>query len=396
MTEVLTTEVKGDPASLRATATWLSMANGSIHGAATQVYAARNESTSSWTGEAGSGFRSVMTNAAGKIDQIAGNATTLGSALSGHAADLDTVRSRMAMARQVATDGGLTVTATAIMPPGPAPAAPSALPKNATTEEKAAHKNSAAARADYIKKVKAYHQSGTIVAGARKTETTSQNNVLTTLKNVRLVSGTLAAMAGAGVEAASKFRTAQHSYDDFAERAIRVASNTKLSTTNRMRALQVAAKNNIKLRQTAQIIERDLWFKYTDRLPSWAKSTLTFTVAGKPQPPAPPGVRASSPPAASAGAKVAKVATKVGGKIPVVGLGFTAAGVGLDIAGGKDPGKAVVSGAAGLAGGIAAGAAVGAVVGGPLAPATVLVGGLVGGLLASGAAEAAWDFCSGK
>lgn len=64
-------------------------------------------------------------------------------------------------------------------------------------------------------------------------------------------------------------------------------------------------------------------------------------------------------------------AGKVASKLPWVGLGITAFGVGIDINNGEDPTQATVGGGAGFV----SGALVGAAVGGPVG---VVVGGGVG------------------
>lgn len=48
-------EVKGDPGSIRETAQWLRGTSESVHDCGTQVYGARGQSESAWTGDAGDG-----------------------------------------------------------------------------------------------------------------------------------------------------------------------------------------------------------------------------------------------------------------------------------------------------------------------------------------------------
>ena len=85
------------------------------------------------------------------------------------------------------------------------------------------------------------------------------------------------------------------------------------------------------------------------------------------------------------------IARRFGARIPVVGAGITAAGVGYDISQGKPVGKAVVSGAAGVAGSFLAGMATGAAVGTALGPVGTVVGGVAGGVIASIGAEWGYD-----
>jgi hypothetical protein len=85
------------------------------------------------------------------------------------------------------------------------------------------------------------------------------------------------------------------------------------------------------------------------------------------------------------------VARRVGSRIPIVGLGITAAGIGYDVHRGKPVGKAVISGVGGALAAAGTGAAVGTMVAGP---AGTVIGGLVGagfGLATSGALDYAYD-----
>ncbi|HEY0541633.1 MAG TPA: WXG100 family type VII secretion target [Actinoallomurus sp.] len=383
-------EVKGDPTALRTTASWLGTAGGTVHTAGTQVYGARADSTAGWHGRAADGFRGAMTHIGGKIDQLTGKMTATGAALTAHAASLDTVRSRMTMARQVAVDGGLTVTATAIMPPGPAPAAPGTLKPNATAAERTAHANATAAQNAYVSQVRAYQQAGQIVTGARTTETTSQRNLLGSLSSQfdwTMALDTGGSVIAFGIERGSKFRVDERHLANLATRAARLSTSTHLSSAQRLDAVAKFAKYSVAAQEARAATENNLLHRFSARLPQWAKTGLTFTAGGRAPAPTAGGLRPSGPAPANTALKVAKYATKIGGKVPVVGVAITAVGVGVDIANGEDPTKAVVSGAAGLVGGIAAGAAIGAI-GGPVG---ALIGGIVGGVLASGAVDYFWQ-----
>jgi len=168
--------VKGDPGSIRATATWLKTTSTSVHDTGTQVYGARGDSESEWLGAAGDAFRGVMTGVGGKVDELAGDLGVTRDALNAHADDLDTVKSRMDQAREVAAAAGLPTTETSISEPGPAPAAPTPLPTDrpATAGEQQAHATATQAQSVYAAQVQAYNEAATTVADGRAKETASQ------------------------------------------------------------------------------------------------------------------------------------------------------------------------------------------------------------------------------
>jgi hypothetical protein len=93
------------------------------------------------------------------------------------------------------------------------------------------------------------------------------------------------------------------------------------------------------------------------------------------------------------------VARRVSSKIPIIGLGITAAGIGYDIHQGKPAGKAVISGVVGAGAAIGVGALIGSMASGAAAgalggPPGILIGAVAGvgaSLIASGAADWAYD-----
>jgi hypothetical protein len=97
--------------------------------------------------------------------------------------------------------------------------------------------------------------------------------------------------------------------------------------------------------------------------------------------------------------KAESAARRFGSKVPIIGLGITAAGIGYDIHQGKPAGKAIISGVVGAGaaygvGALVASAAAGAQIGMLGGPVGIVVGGVVGvgaSLIASGAADYAYD-----
>jgi hypothetical protein len=86
-----------------------------------------------------------------------------------------------------------------------------------------------------------------------------------------------------------------------------------------------------------------------------------------------------------------QVGRRVGGKLPVIGLAITAAGIGYDIHQGKPAGKAIISGVGGALAAAGTGAAVGTMIGGPVGTVVGAGAGLVVGLVAGGALDWGYD-----
>ncbi|WP_033440915.1 hypothetical protein [Saccharothrix sp. NRRL B-16314] len=113
----LETAVQGDPASLRATAEWLRELARAAEEAGTTARGASTMSEAGWTGPAADSFRATVGATLGEVDGIAATDTGAAAALDAHAADLETVKARMAQAVAVASGAGLTVFGTLICEP---------------------------------------------------------------------------------------------------------------------------------------------------------------------------------------------------------------------------------------------------------------------------------------
>jgi hypothetical protein len=82
---------------------------------------------------------------------------------------------------------------------------------------------------------------------------------------------------------------------------------------------------------------------------------------------------------------------RIGSKIPIVGIGITAAGIGYDIHQGKPAGKAIISGVGGALAAAGTGAVVGTMIGGPVGTVVGAGAGLVVGLVVSGGLDWGYD-----
>lgn len=353
----INTVVKGDVDGIRNFGLAINAAGRRLIGASDDAASAGTTSTSSWIGGAGEGFRMVMSKLDGFADGLATKAGATGAGIVVFAGDLQGVRTHIAGARQVAKNGGLTLTATSILPPGPAPRQPGALPPNATPEQTTAHGNAVTAANAHAKKVKAYLDAGKMVTSAHTNERAAQ---------LKLGAGPLkdlASMTDIGVgavtgvaEAASVLRVNQTKLDTMAT----IAANAyKNASTPEKRAikLKLLANAAIEAERFRVAAEGNLVSRFGARQPQWPKTMLTKPlVGGIPKPQARRLVPKAPGPKPSAWLR-AKDGAKALGRVPLVGIGLAALGVGLAIASSTDPVKAVASGVAGAAVGAATGAA---------------------------------------
>jgi hypothetical protein len=120
----LNTDVVDDSASCRATAEWLQTAASEVKALGDEVYRERSDSEWFWQSEAGDACRLQLTDEGHDCDTSERLITEVEHALRTFAAEIDSVQEIMNAARQDAAASGLLVTPNAILPPGPAPAAP--------------------------------------------------------------------------------------------------------------------------------------------------------------------------------------------------------------------------------------------------------------------------------
>lgn len=350
-------EVKGDPAGIRASAGWLGAAAGTVAETGTQVYRARSSSAQGWQGAAGEGFRGAMTKVGGKTDELSGDLGATRDALHRHADDLDTVRSRMGQARQIASAAGLPVNGDLIAEPGPPPAAPT-LPvdRPPTAAEQQTFTAGAQALSAYETKVRAYQDAAAVVTEARAKQAESQgalNNFLTgqVEKSPFTITDVSSGLAGVAIARTSKFRGAAEKYAAEAARYADSAKSSPALARPLYRFLERSAGRS-EARMLAQATPTP-WSRNLDKLPQNVRGLIPQELGGL----------------ARAGKFLDKVPLLR--RVPVIGAGITAIGIGTDIAQGKNPVQSAVSGVSSLA----AGAAVGAMAGGPVG---VVAGAVIG------------------
>lgn len=358
----LNIEVKADIDSLRLLADWFGKCATSVHDVGTVAYSTRADAEGSWGGESGQAFASVMHKAAKGLDAASAGADEAKTVVHAFADDMATVKSRMEQARHVAANGGLTVTETEIQPPGEAPSTPSPLPTDGsvTPEQVEAHTTAQSAVDAHNAQVSAYNEAQQIVNEARGKQNAAMEHLARfgkdqISKTPFTVADVSTGLAAEAMKRTSKFRALAASYGGYAERALRLTEGKTAASSAFRNAARLNAEFVAKQRAALDDAVKSLPAQALDKLPTWAKSSLSSSFGDF----------------IPEGGAVARVGKSVLGKVPVVGTAITAAGIGYDIAQGKDATKAVVSGVSSLA----AGAAVGAAIGGPVG---VVVGAAVG------------------
>lgn len=355
----LNTRIDGDPNSIRTTATWLTARSGDTHDVGAQVYGARGDSESTWHGPASEGFRSTMTSAGQKIDELAEDLTATAGALRTHADDVDTAKSRMQQARNIAHSGGLTVNGDTIEDPGPAPADPAPLPADRppTAAQQQAHDSATQAQSAHAVKVQKYQEATRVVVEARDNLNQSQSTLTKFISGYRDKAvfniTDIATGLTAGVAArTSNFRAAARAMDPGIQRAARYARNPRTNPFAQARADALEIERRLAKQAELNKAVASRTARLIDRLPRGVRDLLNLNLAGNLTP-----ENISNP--------ILRGSTRVLGKLPVVGLGITAAGVGYDINQGKDVTTSVASGAGGFVAGALATAAI-ASAGGPV------------------------------
>lgn len=157
----INTKIEGSPESIRAAARWLrgTLSSG-VHDAVTQVYKARDNAERTWQGDAASAFRDKMHSGGRKADDLAAIADRAGQSFELYADDLHTAQAGMTRARDIARGAGLQMSGDVILEPGPAPAAPQALPTDGSASPQAvrAHNDAVVAQQAHAQQVDAYNQ----------------------------------------------------------------------------------------------------------------------------------------------------------------------------------------------------------------------------------------------
>ena len=176
----INTLVEGDSASCRETADWLGKMSAGCHDIGTGLGKARTESETIWQSEAGDGFRSQSGSNNSDADTLAEYFNRAKIALENFAKELDTVNARINQAREVAAQHGLTVTATTIESPGPAPPKMPVEEPGSVAVERSPEEEKAVV--EYQGKLAAFREVNATVAEARRTENDAHDALKSALK----------------------------------------------------------------------------------------------------------------------------------------------------------------------------------------------------------------------
>ena len=330
------TRIDGDPDSVRSVGRWLrSELARSIDDRATEVNHLRTASEAYWQADSGTAFRASATRGVRSADELARDANRVGQSLEVYADDLHTALAGMSRARQIAADGGLVVTDTHILEPGPAPMAPTG------TVTPATHQQYTAAVQSHGRQVAAFRDATAEAIRARDIANRAVGAVRAVWNDLN----------------GKKYFNAA----DFVNGVIGELAHKHVSILRKesARLLQEAGTARTRyLEAPGGSADARL---YTEM--EFAKTNLAGEL--------------------ERGA--ASVERRVLSKIPVIGLGIAAAGIGYDIATGKPPGKAIISGA----GGATVAFVMGGLVAGPIGAGALA--GIAFGTLAGVGLDAAYD-----
>ncbi|MGH3948549.1 MAG: WXG100 family type VII secretion target [Pseudonocardiaceae bacterium] len=345
----LDTKLEGNPESIRAVADWLRTSlQSNVESAATQIFNARNAAGSGWSGSASEAFRQRMTRGGRKADDLASGIDDMAQKFDEHAAKLQQAQEAMEGARGIARSGGLEIHGEVIQDAGPAPASATPLPGDGSATPEMVHARTAAvdAQNSHARKVDAYRAATAEVDHARSLQKVWNEtwvNVGNDLKEKWFF--TVSDLASGAVETVLEARAS-----DLLKNSKRLADDAA-----NMIGHYLAAGDDVT--RAAALSAADDALKAADDL---ARQSTALS-------------------------------SKIAARMPVVGVVLTAGGIGHDIATGKPPAKAIVSGVGGMAASIATGALVGTAIGGPVGTVAGVVVGTAVGLVTSGAIDAVWD-----
>ncbi|MBE9374811.1 hypothetical protein IQ251_10180 [Saccharopolyspora sp. HNM0983] len=357
----LDTDVLDEPDTCRRTAGWLGKLADGISEVADSMNQQRSSSEGFWTGTAADAARGELGRHATNADELEGGIKKVRSALAVFADEIDTVKSRMGDARDVARGAGLVINGTKILPPKPSPADP-------------AGESGAPDGADM--KQKAFRAAGETVADARtkqeeahrklEGELKSPYETFNTIKThvMRAVTGGLAAVKTSTDSAAALVDKA-HTLEGRAkemDKMARVADHSSDAAKTKVAAMTTRAKGkvaNMHAEKTGRLSR-----KIGERGSNFVAADASRYVKG--------------------GSKIARGAGSVLRGLPYVGTVATVGSEASDYATGTDTaGEAAADAGASLTGG-AVGGAVGAAAGSAICPG---VGTVVGGALGSMAGD---------
>jgi hypothetical protein len=303
----INTRIDGSPTNVHSTATWLrSRLQAATHDCGTQVYKARTDAESGWRGNASSGFQQTMGNGGHAIDGLHADIGTLSQSFDQYADSLHTAQAGMQRARDIALQGGLTINGDTIEDPGPAPATPPPLPTDGSATPQQVLHYTTAMRAGQ------QHQAKLTAFSQAKEEADQANAVVADVK--KAVGAVWSDLTD------KKYLHATDFTNGIGGRLIDIQQHTLKAEADSLRADATKLEGHY-LNSPGGSDQA----KLNDELRSnnvMKASELDGDVSDL---------------------------ARIGGRIPVLGIAISAAGIGWDIAHGKAAGKAVFSGTVGTA-----------------------------------------------
>jgi hypothetical protein len=348
------TDVPGSPASVEGAAHWVAdTLRPGLDTAGTVLTRARTGAAGDWQGAGGDSFVRWSGNAVGKVDQVADGAGTVSAALLAFAGRLRSAQHRMAAVREEAAGAGLTVSGRVVEDPGPGPARPGPLPDTGMPSPAAAEAHAAAVTAydAHQDRIRAYHRAAAETAEVQADLRAASDQLADTYRGLQGLNwftnggDLLGGLAGAVVE--------------FQASVLRGTSDELLLTARHY-------LDSVR-RADPALVGHSRWYAHVDLAEDEIRHLEDL------------GRHADD---LDRGAT--RLPLKLGGALTVVGIGY-------DIATGKDPVEATVSGAGGFAASVATGALVGTAIGGPVGTAVGAVVGAGVGIFASGAIDSLFE-----
>ncbi|WP_162561512.1 hypothetical protein [Salinispora mooreana] len=345
----LDTSLEGDPASIRACVGWLRHTIvPSIDACVVDMQRASRFAGSGWQGMAGSEFQVRIESGGKKADELRVGVERAANSFDAYADDLHAAQVGMERARHIAVAGGLQLAGNIILDPGPAPQVPMISATQPTSIEIKQHNAAIAAFDVHAAKVQAYNVAAEEVKRSNKAMEAARKiakNIWDDLRGKSFLHATdivgNAAIGGLLAQHVSILRKQAAAY----------MSESKLAQTRYLQAPGGSPQ--------ARALNTEAYRKFLDA-DEYAKRA---DVVGR----------------------------RIGSKIPVIGIGITAAGIGYDVHQGKPVGKAVISGTGGALAAAGTGALVGTAIGGPVGTVAGAVVGLGVGLVASSTLDWGYD-----
>lgn len=344
----LDTWVDCDVAGCRATTGWLRGQAAMVNTAAAAPRTASAQSTEGWDGEGATAFRYRMGVVGQGTDRLSDGHAVAADELDRYADAMDTAKTRMQQARDLALGAGLTVTEREILEPGPQVPTPPPGEASDSPQDKAAKEQAAAAYYTWQEQAKRYAEAGVAVAEARNIEKSAIDMLLDYASSTGQKWHINTADLGTGLAAAtlashSATKAAASTYFEVAKKASAIADDVTQSAATRASAIVSAAKAGAKGFNAFQDTQAQRFGQWINRMPGFVKTFALGNLnqlANVPVVKRLPGLERALP---------------FLSKVPVAGTLLTGGSIYIDADQGKDPLSNVISNGGGFVlGGLAA------------------------------------------